>query len=392
MPRINTSTTSRIQPRNNSGASREVTRTTRRVEATNSFSTRTTRTRGTNSTASTTPRRAGLQRSVSSPDTPKAPLLQQSINQGQYLRKGENSPTVNELQNLLNRSGSQLSVDGDFGRNTDRALRNFQTQHQLKSDGIVGPATLRALMGTPPQIAEPRTVSRPERTQPTTSGQSNGIEGIQGNFTYANNTRGIATARNTELGKKVETEMTKHLETYKKASQLTGVPADLIAAIHANESQFGTYRPSTNGPEAGFGLDPRHVSTRWGNGKLKQYGLGTWQRGKTNETAVLQSAVIAGEHLKRQAGYAGVTIKPTMNQNELAGAVTGYVQGNRAGNRARTRGQSWLFRPTDPNPYPNHPGGTSIGRRGQTVRVAPSRKKGLLRWDTLLPLIKEKMW
>lgn len=216
--------------------------------------------------------------------------------------------------------------------------------------------------------------------------------GVRGDFSFRTNADALRKARSTSLGRKVTSEMPKYIETYKKASALTGVPAELIAAVHANESSFGTWRASSHGPEAGYGLDPRYVSTSWGNQHLRRHGLGSWRRGKTDDHAILQASVVAAEHLRRQAKYANVTLKPSMNQNELAAAVTSYIQGPGAGKRALRSGSSWMFKPTDANPHPYHPGGTSIGRNGETIRVPASRKTGLLRWDALLPLIQERLW
>lgn len=204
------------------------------------------------------------------------------------------------------------------------------------------------------------------------------------------NATAMERARTSGLGRLAESEVPKYAETYQEAGELTGVPPQLIAAIHGNESGFGTYRPSTHGPESGFGLDDRWVSTSWGNARLAEHGLGTWERGKDTDTSRLQSAVIAAEHLKRTAGYAGIEIGPEMSQNEIAGAITAYTTGIDAAKAAERRGSSWMFDPSDANPHPLHPGGTSRTSSG-TVRVQPSRKEGLLRWDTLLPLVEEAM-
>ena len=45
------------------------------------------------------------------------------------------------LQELLVHAGYSLTVDGDFGAGTERAVRDFQRQHDLVADGIVGAKT-----------------------------------------------------------------------------------------------------------------------------------------------------------------------------------------------------------------------------------------------------------
>ena len=55
---------------------------------------------------------------------------------------------VQELQAELNRHGFSLEVDGLFGRDTESAVKRFQSEHGLSDDGIVGPITWAALLGT----------------------------------------------------------------------------------------------------------------------------------------------------------------------------------------------------------------------------------------------------
>jgi Putative peptidoglycan binding domain/Transglycosylase SLT domain len=57
---------------------------------------------------------------------------------------------VELLQTILNKDGFGLEVDGRFGRDTEGAVRQFQAERNLSSDGIVGPSTWAALTGTPP--------------------------------------------------------------------------------------------------------------------------------------------------------------------------------------------------------------------------------------------------
>jgi peptidoglycan hydrolase-like protein with peptidoglycan-binding domain len=63
------------------------------------------------------------------------------------VRRGSNGEAVKAAQRLLDKFGSGLSVDGDFGPATDAATRRFQSGHQLAVDGIVGPNTWAALLG-----------------------------------------------------------------------------------------------------------------------------------------------------------------------------------------------------------------------------------------------------
>ena len=62
------------------------------------------------------------------------------------LRQGDNNPCVKFLQTGINRvSGRGLTVDGDFGPATHRAVVDLQRFLGLTVDGIVGPQTWRVL-------------------------------------------------------------------------------------------------------------------------------------------------------------------------------------------------------------------------------------------------------
>ena len=62
------------------------------------------------------------------------------------LRKGSKGETVETLQRLLTSYGSSLTLDGDFGANTDRALRAFQKAQKLEVDGICGKESWKRLL------------------------------------------------------------------------------------------------------------------------------------------------------------------------------------------------------------------------------------------------------
>jgi lysozyme len=71
------------------------------------------------------------------------------------LRKGSGgvgqAPNVQRLQRRLNALGHLgLTVDGDFGKDTDKAVRAFQRSQRLKADGVVGEKTWVALSKAKP--------------------------------------------------------------------------------------------------------------------------------------------------------------------------------------------------------------------------------------------------
>ncbi|MER6531370.1 peptidoglycan-binding protein, partial [Streptomyces sp. NPDC001508] len=67
------------------------------------------------------------------------------------LKLGSMGASVKTLQKLLNAVlGSKLEVDGEFGPDTEAAVKNFQRARGLTVDGEVGPQTWRALVGKQP--------------------------------------------------------------------------------------------------------------------------------------------------------------------------------------------------------------------------------------------------
>ncbi|HSS22136.1 MAG TPA: peptidoglycan-binding protein [Pyrinomonadaceae bacterium] len=61
------------------------------------------------------------------------------------LRQGNVNANVKAVQQRLTELGYSLTVDGNFGRNTAKAVVTFQKKCNLSSDGIVGPNTWKAL-------------------------------------------------------------------------------------------------------------------------------------------------------------------------------------------------------------------------------------------------------
>lgn len=73
--------------------------------------------------------------------------LVQTIDQP-LLKLGVQGEAVEGLQELLNKEGYQLSVDGDFGPVTEDAVKGFQEKNGLKVDGVVFTETWRKLIGS----------------------------------------------------------------------------------------------------------------------------------------------------------------------------------------------------------------------------------------------------
>lgn len=80
------------------------------------------------------------------------------------LKQGDQWPEVTELQQMLTERGYPVGIDGDFGRETYRALRAFQSQNldqhgqPLVLDGKVGPLTWWSLTHPKPVIVTPSAV------------------------------------------------------------------------------------------------------------------------------------------------------------------------------------------------------------------------------------------
>lgn len=68
---------------------------------------------------------------------------------GQYVSRGSSGDIVRTIQARLAQRGWTIGVDGDFGPQTDRVIRQFQAEKNLGVDGVVGPKTWAALWNAP---------------------------------------------------------------------------------------------------------------------------------------------------------------------------------------------------------------------------------------------------
>ena len=83
---------------------------------------------------------------------------------GTNLKKGASGDTVKRIQEALNNNGYNLTVDGIWGDNTDKAIRDYQSKNGLGVDGIYGVNTHNSLFGiagtnTPTKPTEPDSYS-----------------------------------------------------------------------------------------------------------------------------------------------------------------------------------------------------------------------------------------
>ncbi len=73
----------------------------------------------------------------------------QVVHADPVLHKGDSGNAVRDLQSALSAAGFEILVDGDFGKHTADAVKEFQRHRGLKADGEVGPVTWAALRMRP---------------------------------------------------------------------------------------------------------------------------------------------------------------------------------------------------------------------------------------------------
>lgn len=78
--------------------------------------------------------------------------------------------SVKQLQTKLDELGYSVgpfSIDGDYGKDTTAAVKNFQQRNNLTVDGLAGKNTLAVLMKAPPADADTKVGSDPDKIKPT---------------------------------------------------------------------------------------------------------------------------------------------------------------------------------------------------------------------------------
>jgi murein DD-endopeptidase MepM/ murein hydrolase activator NlpD len=92
---------------------------------------------------------------------------------GRLIGRGSHGEFVKAIQKKLN-----VEVDGDFGPNTERAVKTFQRSHNLYADGIVGPSTWKVLFHPSPAPSGKVKLEMPVETN--MAGNTNGWTGPNG--------------------------------------------------------------------------------------------------------------------------------------------------------------------------------------------------------------------
>lgn len=77
------------------------------------------------------------------PSKPPVNLIIQPI---VVAKRGDKSPYIADLQNMLIRKGANITADGDFGPKTEQAVKDFQKNNDLTVTGTIDTDTLNKLM------------------------------------------------------------------------------------------------------------------------------------------------------------------------------------------------------------------------------------------------------
>lgn len=92
--------------------------------------------------------KANKEQKQQSTQTKKSSSNKETNTSLKLLKYGDRGKEVEELQKILKKYGYDIGrtgIDGIFGKRTEQAVKEFQKDEGLKTDGIVGPETRKAL-------------------------------------------------------------------------------------------------------------------------------------------------------------------------------------------------------------------------------------------------------
>jgi peptidoglycan hydrolase-like protein with peptidoglycan-binding domain len=212
---------------------------------------------------------------------------------------------VKALQTALNHEGFSLPIDGLFGRETESAVKQFQREHSLDDDGVAGPLTWAALLGT--KSPDPSTV------WPTTFAGDN--TALLAQFTEAR---------------------TKYQAFIDGAATQCGFPPCVIGGLGSRESQWGLALKPV-GPAGTGDFAPRRFPARFRAGALPPDGgfgrgllqidydaydfarTGDWKDPAANIRFGCQVLAASRDFIRRKTGLEGRAL--------LQAALAGYNAG-----------------------------------------------------------------
>lgn len=169
-----------------------------------------------------------------------------SLDRSSWLRNGSSGAGVEDLQRKLAAAGIECPVNGTFGPETEAAVRQYQQQHGLQVDGIVGPQTRAALLGLPPVPPGGRAPAAPSPSGAGPSGPS-GADGPTAPTPAGNSaTAAELEAQATRMHGPEFTQRVREMATR------LGVRPEWILAVMKNESGMDPRARNANGGATGL--------------------------------------------------------------------------------------------------------------------------------------------
>jgi hypothetical protein len=168
------------------------------------------------------------------------------------LKKGMRSDEVRALQEMLKSNGADIGVDGIFGKDTLKAVQEFQKSQGLEVDGLVGKDTRKALegLGATAQDSQAQAQDQPVKAEEATAQAEEAAsqaqaEGAQaGESEKADST--IPGTDDTSWTEKLPKGLQPHAQAFIDAGKKYGVDPRFLAAISSQETGGGTSKAIKN--------------------------------------------------------------------------------------------------------------------------------------------------
>jgi peptidoglycan hydrolase-like protein with peptidoglycan-binding domain len=160
----------------------------------------------------------------------KSALAERRAPVARELEVGAFGPEVRTLQQQLNARGAHLTVDGDFGSATERAVRAFQRANRIEPDGVVG-ADTRALLESDRAARIPADAEPSART----------VTGYRNGRAFALELVSIGN------GEALSRPAAEAFLDMKAAAARDGVHLNVVSSFRSNEEQRALYRAYQRG-------------------------------------------------------------------------------------------------------------------------------------------------